>query len=295
MSRTILTVVGLLALASLAVVAVTWEEMDWSAAVAPDPKTGTPALYFTVVIEYKPTPNTFALETSWVLFEELEGTEQVVDAYTKRSSVGGSIRRIYAMSSGIPVKPGGVYGAHLSLVDSVNGLRFSRDFRYVVPMVVPIGLRLEGWDGSAGVDLTGVADEELEQLATLYQHLRAYSKQEEGVSLEAFVGTSLPEEEAYPSVVLLVPTAGLSTTLSDGRQGVTLTVGQSLTMYVVPASSAASALLEQVSIYGKDFEGFVYRGSGDLGMTSGVRVFIDEMAWLVLEGAEAEWTRRSAS
>jgi hypothetical protein len=294
--RRALLLTGILLILSVSVAAsTTWQEIDGSGRLAPDPKTHTSLLYFTVILEYDPVPQDFDLETTWVLFEDVGGTEQIVDSYSKPSAAGGQVQRIYVMSSGIPVEAGKVYGAHLTLVDPVNNLRFTRDFGYAVPMIVPIGLRLEGSDGSSGVDLTGVPDAQLEQLASLYRGLQAYSKQETSISLDALLQTSVPDDEAFPSLVVLIPATGLSTTFSDGTQSVTLTVGQALTLYVIPSSAMVRDFREQVAEYDRDFSGDVYQGTGDLGLTDALRVFVGEDTWAVLQEAHAEWARRQAS
>jgi hypothetical protein len=269
-----------------------WKEADWSADLAVNPKTGGPAVYFSVVLEYDPLPERFDISISWALYAVQDGMEVPVESLASSSAQDSSVRRLYLMSPPLPVEPGGTYGAHLAVQDSANGLTYRRDFRYLSPLVVPIGLRLEGWDGSSGMDLTGIADEELEDLATLYAHVKTYQQTASEQSLEAFLTAPLPLTDAYPAVVLLVPTAGLSTNLG-GAKGVTLTVGQVFTMYVVPSADAVSALRTQVTAFDQPILGAVYIGSGDLGILAGKRVFVDKTAWAVLQAASAEWSRRT--
>jgi len=268
------------------------KEVRWSADVAPAPKTGSSAVYFSVVLEYDPLPERVDLSVTWTAFALVDGQEVAVDSLASSSAQDSSVRRLYLMSPPLPVEPGKTYGAHLTVQDAANGLTYRRDFRYLAPLVVPIGLRLEGWDGSSAIDLTGVADEELEDLATLYTHVKTCQQTASEQALETFLTAPLAPADAYPAVVLLVPTAGLSTNLG-GAKGVTLTVGQVFTMYVVPSTDAVSALRAQVAAFDQPILGAVYVGNGDLGILEGKRVFVDKTAWAVLQAAAAEWSKRT--
>jgi hypothetical protein len=176
--------------------------------------------------------------------------------------------------------------------DKANGFSYRKDFQYLAPLVVPLGIRLEGWDGSSAVDLTGVADEELEDLVTLYTHLKTYVQTASEQALETFLTAPLSPAEAYPAVVLLVPTAGLSTNYG-GAQGVTLTVGQAFVLYALPSADAVPALRTQVAGFDQPILGAVYVGNGDLGTLTGKRVFVDKTAWAVLQASAAEWAKRT--
>lgn len=283
-------------IAGLAVGATSWNEIEVLSNIAPDPKTGGSALYFTVILEYDPLPSSFRLETSWTLFSLQDGKREIIQEYTKQSRASGRVRRIYSMSPALPVEAGMHYGAEVRLEDTLNGLVYQKSFDYLVPTAVPVGLRLTGWDGTEAVDLTGVPDEELEQLATLHRLLGQYERSAEDASLDAFLSTDLPDEEAFPALVLLVPNAGVSSTLgpSNGGPGITLTVGQTFVLYAVPNRTGAPSVMQQLSVYEKDFVGDVYRGDGDLGFVQGVRVFVGPFARLVLDAAAAEWSRRTA-
>ena len=269
-----------------------WKEADWSADLAVNPKSGGPAVYFSVVLEYDPLPERFDISISWALYAVQDDIEVPVESLASSSAQDSSVRRLYLMSPPLPVEPGKTYGAHLTVQDAANGLTYRRDFRYLAPLVVPIGLRLEGWDGSSAIDLTGVADEELEDLATLYTHVKTYQQTASEQALETFLTAPLAPADAYPAVVLLVPTAGLSTNLG-GAKGVTLTVGQVFAMYVVPSTDAVSALRAQVAAFDQPILGAVYVGNGDLGILEGKRVFVDKTAWAVLQAAAAEWSKRT--
>jgi len=269
-----------------------WKEVRWSADLGVDPQTGNPAVYFNVVLEYATRPETAALSISWSLYALVDGRETLVDSLASTRTLDPGPGKLYLMSPALPVEPGKTYGAHLVVEDSANGLTHRRDFRYLAPLVVPIGLHLEGWDGSSAVDLTGVPDEELEDLVTIYNHVKMYQQTASEQTLDAFLAASLPPEQAYPKVAMLVPTAGLSTTYG-GTQGVTLTVGQFFVLYVVPSADAVAALRAQVAEFGQPIVGAAYIGSGDLGILTATHAFVDKTAWAVLQAAFAEWSKRT--
>ncbi len=293
MKRRVFGVVGtILIFSALAASAAAWKEVRWSADLAVHPRTGEPAVYFSVILQYDPLPHRVDLSVSWAVYALVDGREVAVDSLASSSAEDASIGKLYLMSPPVPVEPGKAYGAHLIVQDKANNLTYRRDFQYLAPLVVPIGLHLQGWDGSSAIDLTGVADEELEDLVTIYNHLKTYVQTASEQALEAFLTAPLPPEDAYPAVVLLVPTAGLSTNLG-GATGVTLTVAQVFTMYAVPSADAVLAFRAQVAAFAQPILGAAYVGNGDLGTLTGKRVFVDKTAWAVLQAAAGEWAQRT--
>ncbi len=268
------------------------KELRASSDLGVDPKTGNAAVFFNVVLEYDPRPERADLSFSWSLYVLEGGREVTVETSARTSLQDPAPGKVYLTSSPLPVEPGKTYGAHLVFQDTANSFSYRKDFRYLAPLVVPIGLRLEGWDGSSGVDLTGVPDEELEDLVTVYQHLRQYVQTASEQAFETFLTAQIPPEQAYPAVAMLIPTAGLSTTYG-GTKGVTLTVGQFFVLYVIPSADGVAAMRAQVASFDGPITGAVYVGNGDLGLVTAVRAFVDEIAWLVLQEASAEWTRRT--
>ncbi len=282
---------GLLLLVCVAAAA-SLKEVETSADLAVDPKTGNPAVYFNAVLEYDPRPEQADLSFSWTLYVLEGGREETVSSTSRTSEQDPAPGKVYLMSPALLVEPGKTYGAHLVLQDSANGFSYRKDFRYLAPLVVPIGLRLEGWDGSSAVDLTGVADEELEELVTIYNHVKTYEQTASEVELTMFLSASFAPVQTYPAVVMVVPNAGLSTTYG-GTQGVTLTVGQFFVMYVLPSANELGALRAQVAGFERTISGAVYLGGGDLGTVTAVCAYIDEIAWFVLQAASAEWAKRA--
>ncbi len=289
--RTIVLAIAASILAGV-VAAGSWDELSWSAGLAVDPGTGSPAAYFSVVLEYDARPETATLSISWSLYALADGREIPVDSLVSTRTLDPGPGRLYLMSPPLPVEPGKTYGAHLVVQDTANDLTHRRDFRYLAPLVVPVGLHLEGWDGTSAVDLTGVPDEELEELAMITNHLKTYVQTASEQTLDAFLAASLPPEQAYPKVVILIPTAGLSTTYG-GAQGVSLTVGQFFVLYVLPSADAIAALRAQVADFDHPITGAAYVGSGDLGIVTATHAFIDQAAWAVLQAASLEWSRRT--
>jgi hypothetical protein len=281
----LLLVFGLAASASL-------KEVQTSADLAVDPGTGNPAVYFSAVLEYDPRPDEANLTISWSLYVLEGGREETVSSTSRTSHQDPAPGKLYLMSAALPVEPGKTYGAHLVLQDSANGLSYRKDFRYVAPLVVPLGIRLEGWDGSSAVDLTGVADEELEDLVTIYNHVKTYVQTASDVALNLFLSSSMAAVQTFPAVVMVIPNAGLSTTFGETK-GVTLTVGQSFVLYVLPSANELAALRTQVAEFERSIEGDVYLGSGDLGAVTAVCAYVDEIAWSVLQAASTEWAKRT--
>lgn len=280
--------VGLVSLASLSTI----KEVRSSADLAVDHKTGAPAVYFSVILEYDPVPTRVDLTITWTVYARVDGREVPGTSDASTAAEDATSGRIWLMSPPMPVEPGKSYGAHLVVNDKANGLSYRKDFQYLAPLVVPIGIRLEGWDGSSGVDLTGVPDEELEDLATLYTHLKAYVQTASDIPLETFLSSSMAAVQTYPAVVMVVPNAGLSTTYGDTK-GVTLTVGQTFVLYVVPAAADLGLVRAQAAAFERAIVGDVYLGPGDLGTITALCAYVDDIAWAVLKAASTEWTKRT--
>ncbi|MCX6101510.1 MAG: hypothetical protein NTV92_08890 [Candidatus Bipolaricaulota bacterium] len=175
MKRRIFGMVGtILIFSALAASAAAWKEVRWSADLAVHPRTGEPAVYFSVILQYDPLPDWVDLSVSWAVYALVDGREVAVDSLASSSAQDASIGKLYLMSPPVPVEPGSTYGAHLIVQDKANRLTYRRDFQDLAPLVVPIGLRLQAWHRSSAIDLTGVADEELEELVTSYNHLKTY-------------------------------------------------------------------------------------------------------------------------
>ncbi len=283
----------LLALSTLSSLAAL-KEVRSSADLAVDHKTGLPAVYFTVVLEYDPIPTRADLAISWTVYARVDGREVPGKSEASTAAPDAAAARIWLMSPPMPIEPGKAYGAHLVVEDRANGFTYRKDFQYLAPLVVPLGIRLEGWDGSSAVDLTGVADEELEDLVTLYTHLKTYVQTASDIALETFLSPSMATVQTYPAVVMVVPNAGLSTTYGGNTHGVTLTVGQAFVLYVVPSANELAALRTQVTAFDRPILGDVYLGPGDLGSVTALCVYIDDVAWDVLKAASAEWAKRTA-
>ena len=60
-------------LAASAAGSIALKEIRWSADLAPNPKTGEPAVYFSVVLQYDPLPTRVDLSVSWVVYALVDG------------------------------------------------------------------------------------------------------------------------------------------------------------------------------------------------------------------------------
>ncbi|MEW5826187.1 MAG: hypothetical protein AB1778_05090 [Candidatus Bipolaricaulota bacterium] len=280
-------------LVSAAATAVTWEEVDWAAQLAPNPKTGAMSVYFSVWMEYDPPQRSVDLESQWTS-PSLDPDDPNLTGSVGRYASTEGVTRIVVMSPAIAIAAGQRYTATLTLADRASGLTYSRQFQYLAPAAVPISLRLESADGTTGVDLTGVPDEELEDLVLLARALRLSTRAPGTSDLSDFLSAPLPAEEAFPALVLLVPTAGVSATAGPSGAGVKITVGQTMMIFSLPEGAAVSALRTQTAEYPQPIVGVAFSGSIETSFGSAVRAFLDEASLEVVEAAEAEWTRRTS-
>jgi len=162
---------------SIGVVAMEWEETDWGAEVVLNSSTGLPAVVFYVTLEYSELTDNYTLEGGWEVYEVAGGVRIPIEGATTTERLRGDTLTITSQTFQVPVEAGKTYGATLFLQDTVNGLSHERTFSHSPAEVLPIGISLRGWDGSLEtIDLRELPDEEIEELAALYDMLRAYKQ-----------------------------------------------------------------------------------------------------------------------
>ena len=187
MQRGILASVAILVAFSIGAVAVDWEEVSWGADVVLNTNTGLPAIVFSAAVEYSELPSNYHLDGGWEIYAIVNGTRVPIEGAPTTSRVRGSTLTIYTATSQIPLEAGKSYGATFSLQDTVNGLTYQRTFSYSPDEILPMGISLRGWDGSENIDLSTLPDEELEELAVLYNLLKGYTKHPDDMTMSAFL------------------------------------------------------------------------------------------------------------
>jgi len=201
MERGAIASVVILVAFSIGAVAVEWEEVNWGTEVVLDSETGLPAIVFYAAVEYSEFPNSYKLEGGWEIYAVINGTQVPIEGAPTTARLRGSTLTIYSATSQIPIEAGMMYGARLSLQDTVNDLSYQRTFSYSPAEVLPIGISLRGWNGSEDIDLSELPDEELEQLVLLHNLLDGYKQS----PVEKFVVSFLREDAAAqpdPAILL---------------------------------------------------------------------------------------------
>jgi len=274
--------------------AVEWTETQAFPAVTTDPETGAPSLIFSLGLAYDERPNKMRIRTSWEIYVVEDGEQVLLDSYARTSPEMRGAGNVYAASPRVAIEPGGRYIATVVVEDLVNDLTYEHIFDFLAPLSLPLGIHFEGSDGSEALDLTGLPDEELEELVLLYRLLVSdYERVGEDVEIAAMLADYADLDESYPMAALLIPSDGLSSEIGPENAPITVTVAQILYVYSIPASDAVAGFRGQVEGFGREFSGFVYEGPGGEGLGAGMVVFLHEPVWLVLEAADAEYRRRT--
>lgn len=173
---------------TLATAALEWEEVDWGSEVVLNSSTGLPAIVFYVTIEYSEKPTSYDFEGGWEAYEIIGSTRELLDIAPTSTFFRGETVTIYSATSQIPIQAGRTYGATLALVDTVNNLTYERSITYTARDLLPYGISLRGWGGSIDeIDLSSLPDEELEELALLYDQLKRWATSPEDQTVEAFL------------------------------------------------------------------------------------------------------------
>jgi|GEM_PF-1373194 len=270
------------------------KEINSEVTVAADSETGRPILRFTVWLEYLPTPSRFTFSTSWTTFVH-DGSGRAVleiDERPERDSPG--VRLLFSSSPWIPIEPGKRYGADFHYEDITFGLTFDRTFSYTAPSTLPIGIRLRGWDGSDTIDLSGVPDEEVEELALHFHDLTtAYTRDRDNASLDGFLKSLDSDDLSFPAAVFLVPTAGLKIYVGPSDRRETLNVSQSMYLYILSTKDAIAGFRVQLEAFDHEFTGPTFLSTGGTPVLGARSVFVDTLGWDVLEAANLERVERT--
>lgn len=260
-----------------------WTETDWGADVVLDAGTGLPAVVFHVALEYTSASGSSPVDTSWEVFAIVDGSEIPLDGISSTSIRSGEMTRIYAASPRVLIEPGKRYGARVTITDPSLNRPYERTFDFLAPAAVPFGIRLTGWDGSEVVDLSGLPDEELEELVLLHDLLDGYTRAAGGLSVDEFLRGDAATA-TYPLSLLLLPTADVNTSGSS----ISIFVVWNLYVYTLSTPNEAAGVLSQLEQFGQEFVGDVYTGEGSPILGGGKTVFVQDAVWPILEASVAE-------
>lgn len=293
MRRQLALVILLMLTASFFVAAVQWEEIAGSATVVSDYKTGLPAIIFNVGLAYDELPEMMKLQITWEVFFIDGGTETILNEYSRIVSARSATQRIFSASQSVLIEAGQQYGARVWIDDLENDLSHERTYTYLAPQSLPIGLRLIGWDGSEEADLSGMPDEELEELVLLQRAVASYEVIAEDVLISSLFSEYAATNEEYPVSVILLPETGADNNWGSESQPITVTFGLTVLVFLVQASDAIGGFQDQLSQYEQAFTGTVYAGSSGDGFGDGVVVFLHDAMGVILEATVAELAARA--
>ncbi len=295
MSRSLVVLVVLLSATSIFAAAYEWTELGTAATVLPHPESGLPSIIFNASLAYDEVPETMTLRIAWKVFEVDEGEQTVLYEYTKTTARGRGVAHIYSSSRYILIEAGRQYGAHVSIEDLENGLSYQHSYSYFVPQSLPVGLRFVLWDDTQEVDLSGLSDEELQQLVSLQHELASDEILAEGVSISSFFSQYASADEDYPVSVVLLPETGVDNNWGSESQPITVTFGLTVLAFSIPTPGDRTAFQEQLSEYDQTFTGTVYAGSVGEDLGQGVVVFVQDSMKLILDTALQEQAARSGN
>jgi hypothetical protein len=289
--RKVLALFVILTAVAVTTSGVQWEEV--SVTTTPTGDADDPAVTFVLHLRYDEAPARADLSYGWTVYEGTGAARSEIFSFYRATTFPGGGLNLYLGSGRVPIEPGRHYVARVTVDDTRNGLHFERDVEYVAQLSFPVGIRLTAPSGEQGFDLSGVPDEEIEEMATAYDVLRrSYQLVAEDVTLEAFFLTYAAASDDFPASVFLIPALGLESEFTSSAGTALLTVEMVLYIYPVPDRSAGQALLDQLAVYEHDFVGRVLEGDGAEAVFGARTVFVGDDAWDVLAAAAAEEDRR---
>lgn len=286
MKRRLAVMILLVVAGSLSAAAVDWEELDWAATVVSDYKTGLPAIVFSIGFAYDETPSTMRLLIEWEVFSVEAGARIMLYEYTRTWNTGG-LQRVYFASQSVLIEAGKQYGARVSIEDLKNGLFGERNFTYIAPEALPVGLRFVGWDGTQEADLAGMPDNELQELVLLQRAVASYEVLAENVSISSLFSQYAATQGDYPVSVILLPETGVDNNWGSESQPIIVTFGLTVLTFSIPSADANAGFLQQLATYDQTFVGTAYAGS------DGVILFLHDAMGVILSAAAVELAARA--
>ncbi len=284
---------------AFSVLGTSWEEQKAGFQFRVDPKTGETQVGFYLFLEYEPIPACTDLDTTWSVYILQDGSEEVLADYHYRKrhpSCTGRTEWISFLSPFITPVAGGNYGARITVHDFANDLFYERVISYIAPLSLPTGVALSVSTTSGDtdeIDLSGVPDEELEQLASYFTTFSTdYVQTASDVSVEDFFTIYATSEEAFPAWLLVVVSLGPDVSTSGSGISIKASYNRILFIYPVNSPAAVGGVLEQLSLLNEEFVGRVLLAKNPSDSGNAISVFIGEIAWQVLQAASQEIEQR---
>jgi len=169
-------------------------------------------------------------------------------------------------------------------------------FRYIAPLSLPTGVALNVSTTSGDtdeIDLSGVPDEELEELASYFTTFSTdYVQTASEVLVKDFFTIYATSDEAFPAWLLVVVSLGPNVSTSGSGISIKANYNRILFIYPVNSPAAVGGVLEQLSSFTEEFVGRVLLAKNPSDSGNAVSVFIGETAWQVLQAASQEIEQR---
>lgn len=290
MKRNLTMMILLVVASSLSAIAVEWEELEWSATVVSDYKTGLPAIVFSTGLAYDERPETMQLRISWEVFRVDDGSETMLYEYSRAATA--VYLSTYFSSEAVLIEPGGWYGARVQIDDDENALSYKRTFSHIEPHSLPVGLRFVGWDGTEEADLAAMPDEGINELVLLQKAIASYEVIAEDVSISTLFSQYAAANAEYPVSVILLPETGVDNNWGSDSKPITVTFGLTVLTFSIPSLDARTGFQQQLATYEQSFVGTAYAGPDGDGPSEGVIVFLHDAMGVILDAAVDELATR---
>jgi len=284
----------IVAAALVSTAAVTWEEQASGPQFRVHPDSGETQVAFYVVMGYTPIPECLHLDIEWTVgVVQGSGVETLATSHYPKPLRCGRYLTVSALSPFVTVVPGETHAAALVLRDTRNGLTHCREFRYVAPLTVPIGVALaastaDGEDETT--DWSGVSDDDLATLASYYEAIQGFAEEADGLEPDVFFATIATDPDRFPAWVVVLSPVDAAISVAGGGLSLTFTANRTLLLYEIPSSAAVPETVASLAEVG---EGWTGRG---LVRTSGAGVpaaaLVEADAWQALQEAVREQERR---
>ncbi len=290
----LLTVAG----AASAVAKETWKEERSGFQFRLSPKTGEVQVAFYLFLDYEPVPACINLEVDWSVYGS-QTASRVLLAQEKQPASRDCCHCVASMNTLSPfvaASPGGTFSAVVVVRDLENDLSFEKTIRYIAPLPLPTGIALKVNTPAAStsaIDLSYVSSTDLDRLVAYSTSFAGeYALAASGVAVGDFFTNYASSPGTFPVSVLVV--ASIGPEVASTGAGLAISASYDRILFVYPAASveAIGGLRDQLAKFPDQFVGRVLTRMGTPPEGSALTVFVDDVAWSVLQAASAEKAKR---
>jgi len=277
---------------------ITWKEERSGFQFRLSSKTGEVQVAFYLFLDYEAVPACINLEVDWSIYGSQTASRALLAAEKQPASRDccNCYSSMNTLSPFVVASPGMTFSAMVVVRDLENDLVFEKTIRYIAPLSLPTGIALKvntPSGSTSAIDLSYVSSADLERLvAYSTSFANDYVLTASDVAVGDFLTTYAGSQVAFPVSVLVVASIGTEVATTGANLSITASYDRILFVYPAASVEAIGGLRDQLARFPDKFVGRVLTRKGAPPEGSALTIFVDDIAWPVLQAASAEKAKR---